>query len=449
VKLFVAVATGQNVANLPPMLQFAGRGDHVLWLESELAARQKWADGAIAVLEGREIHSHRAAIPGDINEPLAVEKALSGWLADHGGDFAELNIVLNGGQKLTPFGLALAARPWREQLGKPVRFLYGDDRPAQVQLREQHVGARVQTLAYDAARMLSLEEVVRVAGREMESVSEPLDWRDPPAPDPYGSDAAFTALVHASAKGQDTEHAGLDWPGFDSWSKGSKRLFNERITPILDALAGHSLSREAKFEAYPRLVRMIRQFEPRQPSPSPSKEDRARLREQGWWTENGRQNVGARFERAVADRIRRFLAERPGLAEVIREVRLNAKVPGAEWDVVLVLVNGILLHLECKSWRVKKKDMDARMHVIQSASSRLARTFLVVPMFPEFAGESWFRVMHENFSRMLDIGIPVLAYTMEGSNPASEYRVPGLRGEFRWPEPFEQSLEKLLRPYAG
>ncbi|RME80905.1 MAG: hypothetical protein D6771_08905, partial [Zetaproteobacteria bacterium] len=446
--LFVAVATGQNVANLPPILQFAEKGDQVLWLESDLASRQGWANGAIAVLKGRGIESIRAPIEGNINDPRAVKRALAQWLERHGGNYRTLNIVLNGGQKLTPFGLALAARPWRE-LGKPVRFLYGDDRPARVQVREQHVGGPMRTVAYDAERMLRLEEIVRAAGREIESVSEPLPWRDPPPPDPYGRDAAFTALVHASAKRRGAEEeARAHWPGFNAWSRESKQAFNQRMTPILEDLAGKPLPREAKFAAYPRIVRLIREFAPRLPSPGIARADKAKLIAQGWWTDRGRPNIGPRFERAVANRIRRFLAERPALAKVIRELRLNAKVPGAEWDVVLVLVNGILLHLECKTWRVSKKDMDARIHVMRSASSRLAQTCLVAPMFPEFADKPWFCDMHDNFQRMLGFGVPVLAYTMEGARPAQTYRIPGRQGEFRWPDPFEEALERLLAPYV-
>ena len=39
-QLFVVVSTGQNVANLPPLLEHAREGDEVLWIESEAAREQ-------------------------------------------------------------------------------------------------------------------------------------------------------------------------------------------------------------------------------------------------------------------------------------------------------------------------------------------------------------------------------------------------------------------------
>ncbi len=180
-KLFVAVATGQNVANLPPVLQFAQRGDEVLWLESKQAADQDWAVGAIEVLRSRHVESRRAPINGNINDPKAVRQALEGFLVDHHERYRELNLVLNGGQKLTPFGLALAADYWRNQCDHPVRFLYGDDRPARVQVRETAPDAPMHQHTYDRARMPSLVEVLKARGSSLEEAGLPLEWNSPPS----------------------------------------------------------------------------------------------------------------------------------------------------------------------------------------------------------------------------------------------------------------------------
>ncbi|RME86618.1 MAG: hypothetical protein D6771_01540, partial [Zetaproteobacteria bacterium] len=109
--LFVAISTGQQVANLPPILQFAEKGDAVIWLESELARAQNWSAGAIEVLAARGMGPQlRAPVEGEINDPAAVEKALRSALAKFRSADAKLMVVLNGGQKLSPFGAVLAAR---------------------------------------------------------------------------------------------------------------------------------------------------------------------------------------------------------------------------------------------------------------------------------------------------------------------------------------------------
>ena len=450
--LFVAVATGQNVSNLPPILQFARRGDETLWLESNMAAARGWADGAIEVLDARGIASHRAPIRGDINDPEAVRTALKEFLVANRDRHKELNLVLNGGQKLTPFGLALAARYWRDRLGRPVRFLYGDDRPSRVQVREGSVGAPMRLEAYDRARMPGLEEVLKAGGSRLVDAGKPLDLHHPIPPTAYDTDPGFVDLAHRAAALREDDGGGkCPWPGWNAWSQGSKKTFNQHMTPLLEALAGGSVSREEKKDFYARLVRILREFSPRLPTPSVSRADKRRLVEEGWWKDANTQRFGERFEEVVAGRVQRFLAGRSEIASTIREVRCNVRVPDAEWDIVLVLTNGILVVLECKSWSARKKDMDARIHVLQRASGRLARMCLVAPLFPEHADKPWFPAMHDNFEKMRGFELPMLAFTLPERNGLSPafYVVPRRKDEFPWPEPFEHSLQRMLAPYAA
>ena len=41
-KLFIAVSTGQGIANVPPILEHAEAGDSVLWIESPMAKALGW-----------------------------------------------------------------------------------------------------------------------------------------------------------------------------------------------------------------------------------------------------------------------------------------------------------------------------------------------------------------------------------------------------------------------
>ncbi|MDQ7005481.1 MAG: hypothetical protein Q9N67_11410 [Ghiorsea sp.] len=44
-QVFVAISTGQQVANLPPILALADKHDRVLWLESDFARKAQWVNG--------------------------------------------------------------------------------------------------------------------------------------------------------------------------------------------------------------------------------------------------------------------------------------------------------------------------------------------------------------------------------------------------------------------
>ncbi|RME86964.1 MAG: hypothetical protein D6771_01095, partial [Zetaproteobacteria bacterium] len=68
---------------------------------------------------------------------------------------AKLMVVLNGGQKLSPFGAVLAARLWRDEWKKPVAFLYGEDRRAAVVVREARMNVRVKEAEWDVALALA------------------------------------------------------------------------------------------------------------------------------------------------------------------------------------------------------------------------------------------------------------------------------------------------------
>ena len=447
--LFVAVATGQNVANLPPILQFAEgtRGDEVLWLESRAAAERKWADGAIEVLRGRGIRSRRAPIAGDINDPAAVSKALKGFLKARRERYRALHIVLNGGQKLTPFGLALAARFWRDELGRPVRFLYGDDRPACVQVRDRRVGNPMQEVCYDPQRMLDLEEILLAQGARLNAPGETLDWKSPPVETRYDTDMDFVRQVHRFAWRKSRVGAEkCPWPGWKDWSRNSRKRFSRAVRERLTRVFGWEMPEngDKRDEFFSGLVSFLRDFLPRTPDVGLSRQEMEEIERDGWT------HVGSRFEKATADRTLRFLANRPEIAGIVREVRCNVEVGGdAEWDVVLVLVNGILVVLECKTWRTEKKDLDARIRMLQQASGRLARMYVVFPFYPALAEEPWFPDMHDIYMNLTEkFRMPVIPYTFGNPPPKGQYTIPDRRGGFPWPPSFEEKLERVLSPYV-
>src|SRR5918999_4404185 len=76
-RLFIVVSTGQNLANLPPILEYAKQGDAVLWVESLDAQRQRWSAGAREVLERYGLTNLPESVPvEDINDPVQIAQAL-------------------------------------------------------------------------------------------------------------------------------------------------------------------------------------------------------------------------------------------------------------------------------------------------------------------------------------------------------------------------------------
>ncbi len=461
--LFVAISTGQQVANLPPILQFAEKGDAVIWLESELARAQNWSAGAIEVLAARGMGPQvRAPVDGEINDPAAVEKALRSALAKFRSADAKLMVVLNGGQKLSPFGAVLAARLWRDEWKKPVAFLYGEDRRAAVVVREQRIGHAPRAVPYARERMLSLTEILRVNGQDIEDEGRAIAL-DAPL-DPFGLDLRFTRQVYRfyeAAKARQKTRAEsacpkIPWPAFEHWDEASQAEFAAALEKRLRDAGLPVRSRQARGLAR-GIVADCRRFRPRAAARRllPEKEFSqlaAALAEKGWLKPDGSgPNWGDGFERAVARRVARFLREHPRAAGVVREARMNVRVKEAEWDVALALANGVVLVLECKSGTTEKKEIDARAQNLQRATSRLANIYVVAPFFAELDDEPWFQAeMHNKWqSLQADFGDRLIAFTMRGT-AAKDYGATkdGKPIRCEAPRPFEDRLAEILARYA-
>ena len=120
--MFVAVATGQAAANLPPILEMACPDDRVLWLESQSARRGGWAQGPRAVLAERQVPSFDPVSVAD--EPAAIVDAVRQALVERSG--YRPVFVYNGGTKLTSLALDRVLR----DSSPPI--LYGLERPAEL-----------------------------------------------------------------------------------------------------------------------------------------------------------------------------------------------------------------------------------------------------------------------------------------------------------------------------
>lgn len=351
-RLFVAVATGQNVANLPPILELAQPGDMVVWLESRQAKEGKWTKGANNVLARRNLDIGEPASISEINNPAEVSHACHTLLSRP--DLPqEIYVVTNGGTKLTLIGLYSGFYEAR------ATFLYGSDRPVELWVFPEAFQGTPQRRIYEVCN-LDLADVVEVAGYQL--CKEPT----------------------------------LIWPSLSSQSLYAKApdqgyLFEcqvaNRVYEWLCKTNGYGIIGSAWMNI-------------------------TIAKKEGDMTQDDQ----------GGDKRKKGKKKKKSFGEAI-----------AEWDVVLLLKNGILVNLECKTGHTEgRKELWARIAIMQRATSQLAQMVLCRPYdFSEPSAQQNYHVREQNCRRL---GIPHFPVCTENPPPG----VPS----------FEESLQKFIAPYC-
>jgi hypothetical protein len=162
--------------------------------------------------------------------------------------------------------------------------------------------------------------------------------------------------------------------------------------------------------------------------------------------------IGDEFERAALSRLLAWLDTEPAVAGVVQSVWRDVKVarPGSETvvaqlDIALVLRHGLLMSLECKSFNVQRKDIDARLAVLQRSTSQLAPMAVCAPWYTGYRNRPWFPAMEDVADRVRDWGQVMLVPLTLPGQPQSY--VDG-RGEQRQVGTFEQALSGWLDRYV-
>ena len=432
--LFVLVSTRQSVANLPPVLEHARAGDFVLWVESDEARRGNWTDAARAVLQERGLATAQVIAVADVNDPFSVASALTEFVADAQGQYDQVFYVANGGNNLSPIGMLLGLKSLNPEL------LYADDAPAVCSRYTNFSGP--PTTGPFTKHDLDLPDILRLNGYLIHNAADATRiWPEAPPSaveaEPYGRDESYTYQLHA-------DH--------DAWAR-TRRADESAAFPDIPGLAGYQ---------YQRWMHMVEQIQrTRQLNPQMLKSlyhstlnlDRAARKATGArGVPHPVAKLGDSLERAVARRAHHWLAATRHPA--VQSAWLNVVVardamphkPIVDFDVLLVLRNGVLIHLECKSAEVDVRDLDARIFRLQQTSSRVARLAVVLPLFTRQAGAVWFNHLCDHRHEIEQAGLSVLPFTWP-DQPA-EYSATdlGLADPIGCP-PFEAALELLLTRY--
>lgn len=457
-KLFIAISTGQMVALLPTFIEFAKTEDSIYLLETDQAKKSTWSNGAIQVLKGRNIPNITKIDIGSTIKDLS--QSLKTNLKTH-NSFSEVFVVGNGGTKLQLLNL------WQELhcLGMKPKMLYGEANPCGY-IYESDL-TQCESVHYYTGASITLAEVLAASGHQFSKGDKHKKiWPETTRPiheSLYGIDPDYTAKLHdAHKKVEDHKRV--------SESKSLPK-FNEVVSILSDLDNELEKYYNSIIEGSKKLVTSYDEKTKRyyicsnNKSLAEIKENKSVLSslfntvikasQKAINTANSKEiarpseSLGQALENAAANRVYDWLNNNPKLAEIVSEAHSGVKVSHqknldqviAEFDVVLVLKNGVLINLECKSHDVNRKDMDARNNNLQKSASNLARTYVVFPIYSQFSDRDWFMYIHnlkDNFQH--------IAFTLPGQ--PSEYQTTEKDGvKTHKVLNFEESLNKVLKSY--
>lgn len=391
--LFVALSTGQNIANILPILELAESGDAVLWVESDTARRRQWSQGACEVLRRHGIKNLMCLELGN-DDPASLQQAL----ADHDAvQNAETSVKLigNGGTKLQ----MLAA--FRALNGQLDELLYNNNQPCVLERQPYHHGRPepVVRLAY-RRHQIDLADVLACNGREIVTSGEQQLWPDQAErlETLYGTDAEQTRSHHQQVADWARNHPSKPKKAFDygratDLAGDEADKFRRQILDACGLPEDRPIKKSALEAVYNRAHRLDKsawEFQAKQGSRDQDIPD-----------------LGHELEDAVAARIVQWLENQPYFAGIVQSVWQNVKIrlahgreDTAELDVALLLKNGVLMTLECKSFDAQVKDMNSRLGELQRSASQLARIAICAPSYPAFSSDSWCKELNRNVERM-------------------------------------------------
>lgn len=445
-RLILAVATGNMVANLPPLFEVADPvHDRVLWLESERAKKGRWVDAVLPLCAARGFADghHREPIPEAIHEMIpAVLK-----LVEQYGEGREIYLIGNGGTKLHFGGLLSAIQTFQP------RILYSEG--GYTWQCFTHDWQSPEKRHFERAH-ITLEEVL--ACRNSLQNSGELIWDarwDEVQRNKliaricaYGEEEGQTVAMHDAASSYAAAQKSIDHtdlPAFQAFAQtDAAAKWLRSLTNFMFAAKNISLLSLPKvaspaFKALESLYQStLKQSVIAEKMLAQSKVDT--------------DSIGPQFEIAVAKRVVSYLNRHHEHACTrISQVYLNAKIfskknlatAKAETDVLLVTQSGTLLHLECKSFQASQKDLDARIANLHETGSDLARMSVVMPIYTTYAERDWFDVPFKLYQRLEPTRLQPLPFTMPGQPETIQ------RDQQNISIPtFEMNLAKLLEmPY--
>jgi len=383
--VFVALSTYQNIANILPILELAQFGDQVLWIESATAKKLNWSTGACHVLRQQGVTIiHLLEVDDD---PASIHRVLREHpLITTAGN--TIKLIANGGTKLQMMAAAKALNGHLDEL------LYNSDRVCV--LERERDNQPINAVFYTRHRV-DLAEVLACKDREIVSGNERRVWPTTQLLEQprYGLETDYTRDCHQRIFDWIQTHPDTPKKAF-SYQQATQlapEYSNQFHAQILKAC---NLETKASPKIKTRNLEALYNCAHKLDSEA--------------WNCVGKDeapDIGRELEDAVAARVVYWLKANPQFEQIVQSVWCNVKVrqrgkkeDAAELDTALLLKNGILLHLECKSFDAKIKDMNSRLGELQRSSSQLAKIAICAPSYPVFENEKWHQALSKKTAAM-------------------------------------------------
>ena len=502
--LFIAVATGQNVANIPPILGIGKARDSVLWILSPKAKEARYHEGASKVLQKRGFKILPSIDVSDINNPRdIILKAPE--IKKISANYGHAYVVLNGGQKLTPIPL-LAMSRGKDAIPRAT-FLYGQAQPAELWAINPD-NFEISVISYDKEKALTLTEFLSINNYSIQDTESAfMFWKSgngitpaPPSKHKYPNRFEDINRLHSlhfiASKLPDGKFPRLS---FDIWKMvAEKKIFERWKNSALSFLKKniHINSEEALLKSFENLhdlsieMWMIKEMMPEYARIDHSKHilpaiknalktiaslgDKHALRSLYKGLGNAYESVikdhfrsmygicspdsilGPAFESAVRERVSAWLKKNDEMIP-ITEAWSNVcigknKIPEAEIDIGLLLSNGVLIHLECKAANAPVKELDARLANLHEAFSQLSELYLVSPAYTQAANEEWFIHIENNVWKKLENSkkVKLMKFTLPGQPRTYTRQNNAVSAEYSLEiPPFEDYLNAMISSYLS
>jgi len=463
------ISTGQNISNLIPLLQFANIEDDIVVLESTTSQLNGWGFRFRELLRKKD-YRHIQLVEMDdstLLNPVRLFHRIKGFI-EHPIN-TNVSVYLNGGQKLAAVALLHGLGTYNPKLiymeHSPARIRVLDDLKGKATFREVPI-----TFPVDLRDILSIYASELHGSSQMRPVyletclmenrpSETLAsfWRE--------SEYSHTLLLMYGRQAVDDAYKAAPFTVDSNTLKDTvrKKMLNSPLDSIRFAKPFNNTS-EKRVDFVASFIKSVinkvssqtgrADVAPRLPL---SDAVRNALIVNGFldkgFDKNSvsrmdfRQRLGTYFENVVFLRLLHLMEKHPELNTVISQIWRNIVVCKSdeslqitgEYDILLVLKNGILISLECKSYDFNTKDAFSRIARLARRGGGQARQWVTAPLF---TGSGLFHPeMYVLYERMKSFGIPFVPFTMNGQ-PGE---IMHLRtGKMVRVATFEETLLKLL-----
>lgn len=473
-RLFLCIATGHNVANVPSVLTLGQKGDVVLWIESEFAKIINILPRTFSLLEKKGFSNYVLSVKDEeLIQPVQLAEHLKQYILKNSLTdlFDEFIFVMNGGQKSAVIGVQKAFF----DLKHPLSMAYQDLKPIKIFYFPHH-GDRFH--AIEIKNPLSLEDILSIYGYHLNIAKNQTllinkdNYRH--LLQQFEQNDVFMARFHSFLHEpevseyiyrifsynvrEEKKYQKVSSIGWNEFKKLHYEALKERGEKIIRELLGtrdfplqlkgsarqiaqHLISRERQFKMFEGvfqfIVQKISMDEKFSRMETEIPEEIAQTLVWGKWLdplENTTRKVhelkrialGPLFEQFVLYRILKFLENEPEFFDNIHEIYTNVNISTSgdkvkrqfESDIIVVFKNSTIISLEVKAFHFDQKDLFSKIAYIRQVTGLVTKMYFILPFLFNWKADSMFRQDYlHRLAEVKEAGLNVIFFTDDTGKP--------------------------------